>query len=196
MKTMASRLQNKISVDVAADKSSADSFSFAGLVCVQDQQAKSLDSLQCNKPNHIQKQSSDFEFSTIEESFVTDPIKQRPADLLISNGQIVSQPIKCQSTQHMVTKQQRKRSSARATRASRKSSTDNTSGRQASDKPNPEFSPEFSGQKKEHSVSSSWFGQKIFKSFFFPCKESQAVKPTLRSDRMAEENRSYIDTTS
>lgn len=182
MKTMASRLQNKISVDVAADRSSADSFSFAGLLCVQDQQSKSL---QCNKANQIHKRGTEFEFSTTEESFVADPIKHCPADLLISNGQIVPQPIKFQSAQHTAAKQQRKKASARATRTSSKRSTDYTSGTQASEKPNPEHT---SLEKKEHAVPSSWFGRKIFKSFFFPCKESQAVKPTLRANRKPEGN--------
>lgn len=182
MKTMASRLQNKISVDVAADRSSADSFSFAGLLCVQDQQSKSL---QCNKANQIHKRGTEFEFSTTEESFVADPIKHCPADLLISNGQIVPQPIKFQSAQDTAAKKQSKKASARPTLTSSKRSTDYTSGTQASEKPNLEHTNQ---EKKEHAVPSSWFGRKIFKSFFFPCKESQAVKPTLRANRKPEGN--------
>lgn len=172
---MASR-QNKISIDVAADKSSTDSFSFAGLVCIQDQQAKSL---QCNKANRIHKQSTEFEFSTVEESFVCDPIKHSPADLLISNGQIVPQPIKLQPTQHTVSKQQRRKASVRAT---------STSGTQASAKPYPEHT----NQDKEHAVQSSWFGQKLFKSFFFPCKETQAVKPARRANRMPSKGEAIL----
>ena len=178
---MASRL-NKISIDVEADKGSTDSFSFAGLVCIQDQQAKSL---QCNRTNQILKQGTDFEFSTTEESFVCDPVKHCPADLLISNGQIVPQPIKLQPTQQTVTRQQRKKASVRATSTSSKRSTDNLGGNQASAKPYPEHTNQ---EKKKDAVSSSWFGKKIFKSFFFPCKETQAIKPTLRTNRMPEAN--------
>ena len=52
---MATHLQNKISVDVAANKGSANSLSFAGLICIQDQQSK--------LPPIIKEDDPEFEFS-------------------------------------------------------------------------------------------------------------------------------------
>lgn len=145
-------------MDAAADSCSLNSFSFSGLLCVQDQQSKSLPT---NRANQIHKQGTEFEFGhTTSQSIVTDPIKHYPAD----------QPCI--------------KDSARAARTSSKRSTDNTGGTETA-KPNPEFGNQ---EKKENPAPRSWFGQKIFKSFLFPCKECRVSKPTQRGHRIPEEN--------
>lgn len=182
LETMAARLQNKISMDTAADSCSLNSFSFSGLLCVQDQQSKSLPT---NRANQIHKQGTEFEFGhTTPQSIVTDPIKHYPADLLISNGQIIPKAIVLQSTQHVLTNQPCIKDSVRAACTSSKRSTDNTGGTETA-KPNPEFGNQ---EKKENPAPGSWFGQKIFKSFLFPCKECRVSKPTQRGHRIPEEN--------
>lgn len=70
-------MQNKITIDVAAGSSSRDSLPFAGFACVQDQQKKqTLKNI---------KQDHKFEF----DSVVRDTVRSLPADILISNGQLL-----------------------------------------------------------------------------------------------------------
>ncbi|KAG2687654.1 hypothetical protein I3843_09G062500 [Carya illinoinensis] len=77
---MATHLQNKISVDVAADNGSSDSLSFAGFVSIQDQQSKSPPDISAKQIKKTQK----FEFChTGPGVTATDSIKYSKADLLI-----------------------------------------------------------------------------------------------------------------
>ncbi|KAM1792985.1 hypothetical protein ACFX12_036782 [Malus domestica] len=179
---MAARLQNKITVDAAADSNSLDSLSFAGLICVQDQQSKCLPPT--NKANQIHKQDTEFEFSHTE-SIVTDPIKHYPADLLISNGQIVPKATAFESTQRLKTDQLSINGPVRATRTRNKRSSETNGGTEVYAKPIPESRNQ---EKKEKPESRSSLGKKIFKSFFFPCKECQVAKPIKGAHRVSEQN--------
>ncbi|KAB2007439.1 hypothetical protein ES319_D10G030400v1 [Gossypium barbadense] len=55
---MGTHKQNRISMDVAADNTSLDSLSFAGLVCIQDQQSKPPP----HTAYHSNKDDQEFEF--------------------------------------------------------------------------------------------------------------------------------------
>ncbi|KAM1108293.1 hypothetical protein ACFX2I_004971 [Malus domestica] len=178
---MAARLQNKIAVDVAADSSSLDSFSFADLLCVQDQQSKCLPA---NKPNQIHKQGREFEFS-YSESIVTDPIKHYPADLLISNGQIIPKATELESTQCPETEQLSIKGPVRATSTRNMRSTETASVTEVYAKPHPESRNQ---EKKEKPAPRSSFGKKMFKSFVFPCNECKVAKPIEGAHRVSRKS--------
>lgn len=88
-------LQNKISVNVAADNSSLDSLSFAGLVCIQDQQMK--------LPPNNAKHDREFKFNPpTPDKTAPDQLSQSPADILISNGQLLPHTLLLQARQSQI----------------------------------------------------------------------------------------------
>lgn len=170
--SMATHLQNKISVDVAADKGSADSLSFAGLICIQDQQSKSTPIISTNQ---IKEDDPEFEFShTRPHLTATDPIKYSPPDLLISNGRNES----CVVTQSS-------RGSLPTTRGRSRRPGDNTGGMRVTFKPNHEVKIQ---ANKERTAASSGFGRKLFQSFVSPCRQCRAITPTTKAHTAPREN--------
>lgn len=182
---MENRLQNKISVDVAADARSLDSLSFAGLVCIQDQQWKSAST---DTANQIQKEDSEFEFSQSRPTFktATAPTNDFPSNLLISDGQLLSQTSLSQSKQHYAINQQHYRGSVPATRnISKRSSCKTGVDTEVSDR---QYQEQRNQVKKEQTASKSCFGQKVFESFLSPCRECQAADSTVKAHKLRGEN--------
>ncbi len=171
---MATQRQNKISVDVAADYNSADSLSFAGLVCIQDQQSNSP----TINTNQISKQDTEFEFGrTRPDLAATDQIKYFPADLSISDDRIRPEALLLQSKQsHVITWSSQ--GSLPATRSSSRRSADNTCSMKVSDKPNHKVNNQ---ANKKRTTESSSCGRKLFQSFFSPCRQCRSITPTVKA---------------
>uniref|UniRef100_A0A803QGL2 Uncharacterized protein n=1 Tax=Cannabis sativa TaxID=3483 RepID=A0A803QGL2_CANSA len=163
---MANHPQNKSSFDVAADASSLDSLSFAGLVCTQQQKLMSPST----HSHQVHKQDPEFEFSIAgQESTATDSSMCSPAHLLVSNGKLQQQAFPFQSKQrHSKTNKPHRKGSSPATSNGSKRSSDRTSAIGVSDK-----------HKKEqkHSTSRSGIGWRLIKSFSSPCRECRAATP-------------------
>uniref|UniRef100_A0A5B7AJM2 Uncharacterized protein n=1 Tax=Davidia involucrata TaxID=16924 RepID=A0A5B7AJM2_DAVIN len=182
-KSMATTTPRKMSLDVAADIGSADSLSFAGLVCVHDQHLKSrsghaLSLAPDNNATRIQKQDPEFEFGqSTPGSTASSPNKDSPADLLFSNGQLLPQAVPFQSNHSPVPRHVSFKDSPPPTRSSSsRRSSDNESGlNKASRKPNSEMRNQ---ANKERTTASQWFGQKIFRSFANPCRNCRALEPS------------------
>lgn len=172
---MENRLQNKISVDVAADSESLDSLSFAGLVCIQDQQRNSLPTN--NTAKQIHKQDPEFEFSqSISQSTTSSTTKNPSPDLFISNGQLLPQSYQSRSKKHQVINQQHGRGSVPATRTL----SERLSGTEVSAK---QYQEQRKQVKEKHAAPKSWF-----KSFVSPCRECQAANSTVRAHKLRGEN--------
>lgn len=153
--------QNKITIDVAADSSSLESLSFAGLASIQDQPKK----LRLNNT----KQDQDFEF----DSTVRDPIQSSPADILISNGQLLPHAFLLQSkTQAELGNQSQFRGSSLRTHTNSKRSDQKNKGR-------PGYSAE-ANQGKENKAKEKKVGFRLFQSFLSPCRTCHATEPTVR----------------
>lgn len=165
--SMATHLQNKISVDVAADEGSADSLSFAGLICIQDQQSKSTPIISTNQ---IKEDDPEFEFShTRPHLTATDPIKYSPPDLLNES---------CVVTQSS-------RGSLPTTRGHSRRPDDNTGGMRVTSKQNHEVRIQ---ANKERTAASSGFGRKLFQSFVSPWRQCRAITPTTKVHTAPREN--------
>lgn len=176
---METKLRNKISKDAAADNSSAESLSFAGLVCIQDQQSQSPNI----SANRIHKQDPEFEFGrTRPDLNATDPIKYFPADLLISDDKIQPEAFLLQSKRsHLITQSSQDvllaQDSLPATRSSSRRSSANTSGMKVSDKPNHMVN----NHENRHTAERPSFGRKIFQTFLSPCRQCRAITPTVKA---------------
>lgn len=177
---MATKLRNKISKDAAAENSSAESLSFAGLVCIQDQQSQSPN-ISAKK---INKQDPEFEFGrTRPDLNATDPIKYFPADLLISDDKIQPEAFLLQSKRsHLIT--QSSQDSLPATRSSSRRSSANTSGMKVSDKPNHMVN----NQENRHTAERSSFGRRLFQTFLSPCRQCHAITPTVKVHTVPSQN--------
>lgn len=175
---MENRLQNKISVDVAADTTSLDSLSFAGLVCIQDQQKQSPPN---NTAKQIHEQDPEFEFSqSITHSTTTSPTTDPPPDLFISKGQLLPQPHLFQTKQYQAINQQHGKGSVPATRARTNRST-------GTEVPGKQYQ-EQRKQVKEHTAPKLWFGRKLLKSFVSPCRECQVTDSTVKAHKLRGQN--------
>nr|KYP39533.1 hypothetical protein KK1_039156 [Cajanus cajan] len=176
------RQGNKLPSHAAEDSISADSLSFAGLVSIQEQHQNPKPHAPNNNTNYyyqVSNQDLDFEFSTIKADFNSgaNPFKVTPADVLISNGRIkpfqpnrsfaTDSPISLRSLlaidHHVNSKmscgQTRKCDEQRVKARSHKS--------------------------KERSVTRTWFGQKMFRSFLSPCRKCQATQPgTIKGQKL------------
>ncbi|KAA8515227.1 hypothetical protein F0562_018543 [Nyssa sinensis] len=172
---MATTMPKKMCLDVAADMGSADSLSFAGLVCVQDQHLKS-------QPRHvlplppgknatrIQIQDPEFELGqSTPGSTANSPDKNSLADLLFSNGQLLPQGVPFQSNHSPVSKHVSFTDSSPTTRSSSKRSSDNESGPNKASR---------NQTNKDRTTASQSFGQKIFRSFATPCRNCRALEPS------------------
>ncbi|KAM3700356.1 hypothetical protein ACB098_05G090100 [Castanea mollissima] len=149
-----------------ATKLSAESLSFAGLVCIQDQQSQSPNI----SANQINKQDPEFEFGRSRPDLnATDPIKYFPADLLMSDDKIQPEAFLLQSKRfHLITQSSQDLFSRR--------SSDNTSCMKVSDKPNHMVN----NQENKHTAERSSFGRKLFQTFLSPCKQCRAITPTVK----------------
>lgn len=141
--------QNKITVDLAADNSSLDSLSFAGLASIQDQPKR--------LPVKTTKQDQDFEF----DSTVRDPIRSSPADILISNGQLLPHAFLLQS-----------KTQAEMAQTNSKRSDQKSRGR-------PGYLSE-ANQGKRNKAKEKKVGFRVFQSFLSPCRTCHATEPTVR----------------
>lgn len=183
---METKLRNKISKDAAADNSSAESLSFAGLVCIQDQQSQSPNI----SANQINKQDPEFEFGrTRPDLNATDPIKYFPADLLISDDKIQPEAFLLQSKRsHLITQSSQDlllaQDSLPATRSSSRRSSANTSGMKVSDKPNHMVN----NQENRHTAERSSFGRRLFQTFLSPCRQCHAITPTVKAHTVPSQN--------
>ncbi|KAK9267118.1 hypothetical protein L1049_010609 [Liquidambar formosana] len=182
---MATHQAKKVSLDVAADNSSDDSFSFAGLLCIQDQNSKFHSGLVNPLPtltdaSQIQKQDTEFAFGHATPGLATnDPNKNSPADQLFFKGELLPQVFPFQSKQSQVTSHNSCNNTLPATRSISKRSGDNDSGCQDSATRNP--NTEVRNQaKKKHSAERPSFGWRIFSSLVSPCRECHAVEPSMK----------------
>ncbi|KAK7837904.1 hypothetical protein CFP56_020598 [Quercus suber] len=176
---METKLRNKISKDAAADNSWAESLSFAGLVCIQDQQSQSLNI----SANRINKQDPEFEFGrTRPDLNATDPIKYFPADLLISDDKIQPEAFLLQSKRsHLITQSSQDfllaQDSLPATHSSSRRSSANTSGMKVSENPNHMVN----NQENRHTAERLSFGRKLFQTFLSPWRQCHAITPTAKT---------------
>lgn len=188
---MATKLRNKISKDAAPDNSSAESLSFAGLVCIQDQQSQSPNI----NANWINKQDPEFEYGrTRPDLNATDPIKYFPADLLMSDDKIQPEAFLLQSKRsHLITQSSQDlllaQDSLPATRSSSRRSSDNRSCMKVSDKPNHMVN----NQENKHTAERSSFGRKLFQTFLSPCKQCRSITPTVKAHTVPSQIWSFIN---
>ncbi|PNX76028.1 hypothetical protein L195_g041952 [Trifolium pratense] len=160
----------KHSSDAAArDSISADSFSFAGLVSIQDQQHQNHSA--APKPN------SDFEFSTTKTelySTVANPFKITPADMLISNGQIKPHAIAFQPNRSFFTDPPLSLRSLLEIDIQQHINGETSSRAR---KYNEQVVKARNLENKERTETKTWFGHKVFKSLIAPCRKCEAVQP-------------------
>lgn len=170
--TMGTRLQNKISVDVAADNSSLDSLSFAGLACIQDQQTK--------LPPNNAKHDREFKFSPpTPDKTALDQLSHTPADILISNGQLLPHTLLFQAQQSQIASHTYSRGSPQETQKNSKNFNKKNEGctediRKANRGTNEQAT-------KEYTSSSSWIGRKMH-CVIFPCRECHATNPIAKAE--------------
>lgn len=166
---MATYLQNQFSVDIAADSSSCDSLSFAGLLSIQDLRSMSS---QTDAVIQIKRQEQEFEFDHITpDSAAQAPSKTCPANISVSRGQLLLQEFLYQSKQV-----KHKPGSKGATRSNNKRLIDgNNNNTKVSDNQN------------HKAVSNLSLGQ-ILQSFVSPCKECHAHKPSIKAHTVPQKN--------
>ncbi|CAI8618254.1 unnamed protein product [Vicia faba] len=164
-----STLQRNKHISDAADSISADSFSFAGLVSIQDQQ---------HQNNHAaSKPNPDFEFSTIKAelySTAANPFKITPADMLISNGQIKPHAIAFQPNKSFFTNPPLSLRSLLEIDIQQHNSRETGSRAR---KYHEQLVKARNYKNKEKTVTKTWFGQKVFMSFISPCRKCEALQP-------------------
>lgn len=159
---MGTREGNRLVSHVQADSISVDSLSFAGLVCIEDQQPKPSVP---NKYYRVSKTDPDFEFSTNKSdsnSSTNNPIKITPADVLISNGKI--------KPQELATFQPNSPSSLSTLLGIDHHVKSNMSN-------GPIHSKAIKNANKEKSATRTSFGKKVCNSFLSPCRQCKAIQP-------------------
>lgn len=179
-RSMGARSGNKFSSHSSEDSISCDSLSFAGLVS-QDQQQKSPSSTNQNKHHYQQvtKQDPDFEFSTIKPDFnnsATSPFRITPADVLISNGQIKPHAIVCQQSRRPFVAKNAPMS-LRSLLAVEDIRSININQTRKYHEQQLAKTRIHKSKEKTTETRSTWFGQKVFRSFLSPCRKCQAVQP-------------------
>lgn len=165
---MATRQGRKLNSD--ADHSvSLHSLSFVSLVSIPDLKPKST------PPKQESKTDPEFEFASTEPNLnsAASPMKIRPADLLISNGQLQPQAFAFQSNQFLITNPPSFRGSLQATCGHSKRSSAQTDSTRRYD----EFHHASKQPKQESTGTRTRFGAKFFKLLISPCRECHAIKP-------------------
>ncbi|OMO65197.1 hypothetical protein COLO4_31435 [Corchorus olitorius] len=169
-------MQNRISIDLASDSSSLDSLSFAGLVCIQDQQSKS--------PTDIvyQNNKDDQEFE-----FVSGTQSRSPQNLQKNcNGHLLPLEFLLKSRQSQATNEQDYKQSRTASLSSSKTPMDNhVNHTKVSNRSNQKVKNQV---KKESTAPRSSFGLKLFHSFVSPCRECSAASPTIKAHTVPQES--------
>lgn len=171
--------KNKHSSDAARDSISADSFSFAGLVSIHDQQQQNHPAAPNPKPD------PDFEFATIKANLYstsTNPFKITPADMLISNGQIKPHAISFQPNRSFFTNPQ-----VSSLRSLLQIDIEQTSSR--AKQYHEQLVKSRNLKNKEKTVTKTWFGQKMFRSFVSPCRKCEAEQPGAVNGQTAPQER-------
>ncbi|WRX26385.1 hypothetical protein QQP08_018872 [Theobroma cacao] len=176
---MGTHMQNKISMDVAADSSSLNSLSFSGLVCIQDQQSKSPP----NRAYQNNKDDQEFEFVS-----GTSPhnLKNSHPDMVISDSHLLPLEFLLKSGQSQAAKKPGNKQLRPASPGSSKMPIGNHANHS---KDSHRSNRKVINQVKKGSTSSrSWFGQKLFQSFVSPCRECHAVRPTMKAHTVPQES--------
>ncbi|KAL3519790.1 hypothetical protein ACH5RR_017939 [Cinchona calisaya] len=154
-----------MSMDVAADVTSLNSLSFAGMVCIQNQHLMPREE-HVHPVDHAEKASSEFEFD------LAIPKKHYSAD--ISNGQLLKQTILHPANQSQTGKKTRSKSVMWQDQINHGRSDITESSRdRCIRKSNTKV--KIGADKKR---TSSGFSQKIFKSFATPCRDCRVLQPT------------------
>ncbi|XVE51373.1 hypothetical protein DITRI_Ditri02bG0035000 [Diplodiscus trichospermus] len=174
---MGNHTQNKISMDVAADSSSLDSLSFAGLLCIQDQQSKS--------PNRTgyQDNTDDQEFEFVSGTLGKSPhnLKENSHPDMLENSDnhhLLPLELLLKSAQ-----------SEAANKPGYKKSRPPSLGSHANQTiVSHETNEEAKNQVKRKQAASRSFGQKLFQSFVSPCRECHAVRPTMKAHAASQKS--------
>ena len=184
---MGTRQGNKLAPHVAPDHSISDfsldsiSLSFAGLVSIQDHQQPNP-SLP-NQDQHYHRLNKlpepDFEFATKKADLDSgaNPIRIRPADVLISNGQLIPQALPSQPNRSSF-KPNPPRSLRTFLATDHNISSRMPSGQTVTAKkyyePLGKARNHSNGEKAETRTS---FGKKVLSSFLSPCRKCKAIQP-------------------
>ncbi|XVF87448.1 hypothetical protein PTKIN_Ptkin18bG0120800 [Pterospermum kingtungense] len=163
---MGNHMQNKISMDIAADSSSLDSLSFSGLVCIQDQQSSKSPT---KRPYH---HNDDQEFEFVSSTSLHSLNKNPHPDMIISNSHLL--PLEFllkKSTQSHAGYKQSRPPSLGSSKTPIDSRANNHT--KASEKSNQEANGQV---KTKQTASRSWF-----QSFVSPCRECRAESPTVKA---------------
>ncbi|KAK7246472.1 hypothetical protein RIF29_41340 [Crotalaria pallida] len=165
---------NKFTSYAEDDSISPDSLSFSGLVCIQNQQPKLPSPNHAKHHNQVSKNDPEFEFTSTKAylNSAVNPIKTKPADMLISNGQLQLQP----QAHAFQTNQSLIRSAFRpspATRNIRKMSSGKTGRANGSHEKHDKASQ---STDMESTAKRAQLGQKM-KCFISPCRNSKAITP-------------------
>lgn len=176
-KSMATYLQNKISSDVAADNCSLDSLSFAGYLSIQDQQS-TLSPLNRDRGSDKDKDRQ-LEVSTAAPHTIAHNLNKKPPTVTkISRSQLLPQAFLYQLKQSRATNEHDHKRLSPASGTRRRSTDSKNDSAKTSPRSNHQVRKK---ANREDTVSSSWFGQKLFQSFVSPCRECH-VKPTMKED--------------
>lgn len=162
-------MQNRISMDFNAtdDSSSLDSLSFAGLVCIQDQQSKS--------PTKRPNRNVDNDFAVDQEfEFVSGTSLQDLNNNNKNPHQCHDMIISSNSTHLLPLELLLKSAESQAANSNRE-----------------EESHDKRSKTSANSRSSLSFGQKLFQSFVSPCRECQTASPTVKAHAASPAKRTY-----
>ncbi|THG12170.1 hypothetical protein TEA_011907 [Camellia sinensis var. sinensis] len=171
---MATIIHRKISSDVAADTSLADTLSFAGFICIQDQSLNPENDHVLPLPPT--KHDPEFEIGHSKGSL---------ADLLFSNGQLLPQAIQSHSNQvvvHVSSKDLLPLTHGSSNVQSRRSSNSGLGFDKAAKKTNNVVRN--NQGKKDQSKGNESLGLKIFKAVVAPCRSCRAVETAGPSSSM------------
>ncbi|KAJ4837556.1 hypothetical protein Tsubulata_046932 [Turnera subulata] len=175
---MATYLQNKSSFDVSVDSTSSDSLSFAGLLSIQDLQSNIPPS---NTTNQTKKQGPDLELNGTKQTSAAQSMNKNPtADMSISSGQLQLQAFLYSSQQTNMTNKPVPEDETCSN--NKRLTDDNTDGTKISQRTTHK---ERNQAKTRNAGSDSSFGQKIFHTFFSPCRECHAQEPAVRDAHRA-----------
>lgn len=169
--SMAALVEKKIALDVAADRCSAESLSFSGLICIHDQHSKFQSGLQNPLPtisdaSQIQKQDTDFEFGRATPEPATDDRNNKfPADVLFFKGELRPQAVQSQS--NYITNS----STVTHNRSKRAKNSNSVHWN---------IAVEEKIQANKKTAANPSFGWKIFSSLVSPCRECHATEPSIK----------------
>ncbi|XVF25769.1 hypothetical protein REPUB_Repub13aG0242100 [Reevesia pubescens] len=171
-------------MDVAADGSSLDSLSFAGLVCIQDQKSKSP----IDRAYQNNKDDQEFEFVSGTPGTSSHCLKKNShPDMIISNSHLLPLEFLLKPPQSQATNKPGYKQERPPFLGSSRMPIDNHVNHT---KVSRESNQEAKNQVKKNTASRSSFGQKLFQFQYFvsPCKECHAVTPTMKAPTAPQES--------